>query len=67
MESIFDIIETVLSGEEFPAKFGRTGFRKNFLFNNKWKEKVYMTKQLEVYCVQEEKKILVITVIVKYF
>jgi hypothetical protein len=25
-----EVIETVRTGESFPAKFGRTGFRRNF-------------------------------------
>jgi len=62
-----EIKDTVKSGEEFPAKFGRTGFRKNFLFNDKWNGKHYATKQIEAYCVEEKKKWLVITIIVKYF
>ncbi len=62
-----EITDTVKSGEEFPAKFGRIGFRKNFLYNNKWNGKYYSTKQIEAYCVKEKKQWLVITVIVKYF
>ena len=31
-----EIKDAVKNGEEFPAKFGRTGFRKNFLYNAKW-------------------------------
>ena len=27
-----EVIETVRKGERFPAKFGRTGFRRNFPF-----------------------------------
>ena len=38
-----EIIETVLSGELFPAKFDRTGFRKNFNFNDYWNKKLYAT------------------------
>ena len=62
-----EIINTVESGEEFPAKFGRTGFRKNFLLNAEWNNKYFITKQVEAYCVKERKYWLVITVIVKYF
>ena len=62
-----EITDTVKSGEEFPAKLGRTGFRKNFLFNAKWNGKYYATKQIETYCVKEKSKWLVITIIVKYF
>ena len=61
-----EIIETVLTGEKFPAKFGRFGFRRNFIFNDEWKGRRYSTKQVEVFAAAEEGW-LVITVIVKYF
>jgi hypothetical protein len=56
----------VESGECFAAKYGRTGFRRNFPFNREWAGKRYATKQLEAYAV-EENGWLVITVIVKFF
>ena len=62
-----EVIETVMSGEEFPAKFDRTGFRKNFAFNKIWNNKKYATKQIEAYCVKENNNWLVITLLVKYF
>ena len=60
------MIETVRKGEEFPAKFGRTGFRRNFPFNSVWRGHRYATKQIEAFAV-EEKGWLVITVIVRYY
>jgi len=48
-----EVIATVETGETFPAKFGRTGFRRNFPFGQSWKGKVYATKQMEVYAVEE--------------
>jgi hypothetical protein len=54
-------------GECFPAKFGRTGFRRNFAFNGLWRGKRYGTKQIEAYAVQESGRWLVITVLVRYF
>lgn len=48
-----EIIETVSGGEEFPAKFGRMGFRKNFGFDSIWNGKHYSTKQIEAYSVEE--------------
>lgn len=62
-----EVISTVEQGEQFPAKFGRTGFRRNFPFDRQWRGKYYGTKQLEVYAVQENNDWLVITVITKYF
>ena len=61
-----EVIATVKDGERFPAKFGRTGFRRNFSFDGKWHGRTYATKQVEAYAVQENGW-LVITVLVKYF
>jgi hypothetical protein len=59
-------IDTVRLGERFPAKFGRTGCRRNFAYNGLWKGRRYSTKQVEAFAVPENGW-LVITVIVKYF
>jgi len=32
-----EIQATVAQGEQFPAKFGRTGFRRNFRFDQEWR------------------------------
>ena len=61
-----EVVATVLGGERFPAKFGRTGFRRNFVFGGEWRGRPYPTKQVEAYAVEEEGW-LVITVVVKYF
>ena len=58
---------TVETGEKFTAKFGRTGFRRNFIFNKNWLGKFYKMKQLEVYTVKEGEDLIILTVIVKYF
>ena len=50
-----EIITAIETGETFMAKFGRTGFRRNFAFGGLWKGKVYATKQVEIYAVQEVK------------
>lgn len=57
----------VNGGERFEAKYGRTGFRRNFHFDGYWQGKRYLNKQLEAYAVQEGGDWLIITVIVKYF
>ena len=62
-----EVIATVEHGERFPAKFGRTGFRRNFAFDGLWRGRRYATKQVEAYAVDEENVWLVITVVVKYF
>lgn len=61
-----EVIATVRSGERFPAKYGRTGFRRNFAFNAEWMGRWYRTKQLEALAVEGDGW-LVISVLVKYF
>ena len=60
-----EIQATVAQGEQFPARFGRTGFRRNFQFDQEWRGR--HTKQVEVYAVQQGADWLVITVITRYF
>jgi hypothetical protein len=62
-----EIVATIAAGERFPAKFQRTGFRRNFSFEGTWKRKRYATKQIEAYAIEEGDHWLVITVVVKYF
>jgi hypothetical protein len=61
-----EVFATVQAGERFVAKFGRTGFRRNFSFGGTWRGRTYATKQVEAYAVND-RGWLVITVIVKYF
>ncbi len=61
-----EVVATVEGGESFPAKFDRTGFRRNFAYNGLWHGKQYANKQVEAYAVPEDGW-LVITVIVKFF
>ncbi|MBI5184458.1 MAG: DUF4258 domain-containing protein [Nitrospinae bacterium] len=62
-----EIISTVETGETFPAKYGRTGFRRNFHFDAAWRGKHYKTKQVEAFAVKENNGWIVITIIVRYF
>jgi hypothetical protein len=62
-----EVISTVLDGEPFPAKYGRSGFRRNFIFNDVWRGRFYATKQVEAYAVKEDGDWLVITIVTKYF
>jgi len=64
--TVEEVIATVEGGEQFPAKLGRVGFRRNFVFGGRWRDREYGTKQIETYAV-EEAGWLVITVIVRYF
>jgi len=62
-----EIRAAVEKGERFEAKFGRIGFRRNFVFEKQWQGKYYKTKQIEVYAVREGEDWLIISVIAKYF
>lgn len=62
-----EVIATVRDGERFPAKFGRTGFRRNFSFDGEWHGRFYATKQVEAFAAKEAGDWLVITVVVRYF
>ncbi len=48
-----ELVATVEQGERFPDKFGRTGFRRNFPFNQAWRGRGFATKPVEVYAVPE--------------
>ena len=62
-----EVVETVEHGEQFPAKFGRTGFRRNFRLENDWRGKHYATKQIEAVAVREASDWLVLTAITRFF
>ena len=62
-----EVAAAIREGERFPAKFGRTGFRRNFRFDRKWRGRTYGNKQLEVFATFEDDDWLVISVVVKYF
>jgi hypothetical protein len=62
-----EVRTTVEQGEQFPAKFGRTGFRRNFLFDDEWRGRHFRTKQVEAYAAQAGVDWLVITVLTRYF
>ena len=65
--SMEEVKVTTEKGEQFPAKFGRTGFRCNFPLRGKWRGKHYHTKQVEAYAAPEGFDWRVITVITRYF
>jgi hypothetical protein len=62
-----EVIRTVTEGETFPAKFGRSGFRRNFAFGSMWRGSRYETKQVEAIAVREGEGWLVLTIVTKYF
>jgi len=62
-----EVIATIEHGEQYPAKMGRMGFRRNFTFNNVWRGEQYETKQIEAYAVAENNDWIIVTVITRYF
>jgi hypothetical protein len=42
-----EVVATVEGGEKFAAKFGRSGFRRNFAFNGTWRGRRHASKQVE--------------------
>jgi hypothetical protein len=62
-----EVVTTVEQGEEFAAKFGRMGFRRNFPFGGTWRGRHYATKQVEAIAVPEPDRWLVLTVITRFF
>jgi len=62
-----EVIATVETGEQFPAKLGRTGFRRNFRYGGLWRGASYANKQVEAIVVRENDDWLVITVVVKFY
>ena len=47
-----EVIDTVLHGEHFPAKFNRMGFRKVFAYNAVWRGRMYLHKEVEAIAVE---------------
>jgi hypothetical protein len=62
-----EVVAAVEGGEVLPARYGRTGFRRNYRFDAFWRGRHFGTKQVEAFAVQEEHDWLVITVITRYF
>ncbi len=54
-------------GERFPARLGRTGFRRNYPFGAVRRGRRFDTKQVEVLAVEEAGAWVVITVLTRYF
>ena len=65
--TLVEVEATVAAGERFPARFGRTGFRRNIPFGGDWRGRRYRSKQIEAFAVEEDGDWLVITVLVRYF
>lgn len=62
-----EVIETIKTGEEIPAKYNRIAYRKNFSYNDIWEGKFYHIKQVMPIVVIEKNVKTVITVYTFYF
>ena len=62
-----EIKAAIYQGDCEPARKGRLMFRKNFPFDNKWRDKHYAVKQVVPFVVEDKDKLVVITVFVYYF
>ncbi|MBU3934175.1 MAG: DUF4258 domain-containing protein [Candidatus Omnitrophica bacterium] len=62
-----EVKRAIQEGERAPAKEKRIAFRKNFLFDSKWKGKHYQMKQVMPIVVEEDGNWIVVTVYVFYF
>ena len=62
-----EVIKSIREGSYEPSRKGRILFRKNFIFNKSWRGKKYSIKQVAPVVVEEEKRLVVVTVYVYYF
>lgn len=62
-----EVVDTIRTGEEVPAKRGRQGYRKNYQYNRLWGERYYLTKQVLAIVAEEADAFVVITVYTFYF
>lgn len=62
-----EIKQTIVYGEQLPAKQRRLKFIKTFAYNNIWNGRYFNNKKLEVVAVKEDESWIIITVITKFF
>jgi len=55
------------TGESYPVKFGRMGFRKTFEYDRIWRGRRYANKEVEAIAVKISEGWLVLTVITRFF
>ncbi len=56
-----ELVDTVLHGERFSAKFGRMGFRKVFAYGAIWRDQTYGHKEVEAIAVETPSGVLVLS------
>ena len=62
-----EVIEAISTSTWKPAELDRLDCTKIFAYNNKWNGKHYQNKQVRPIFVDEQEKIVVVTVYVYYF
>lgn len=62
-----EVIETIGTCQWDKAGLGRLECQKDFVFNKKWNDKEYKTKQVKPIFMEEKDEIVVVTVYVYYF
>ena len=62
-----EVIETIRTGEQVPAKLGRQGFRKNFEYNQVCRGRTFAIKQVLAIVTVEIDAIVVVTIYTFYF
>ena len=62
-----EVKTAIYAGSRELARKGRIMFRKNFSFNSQWRGKHYALKQVAPVVLEEQGKIVVVTVFVYYF
>jgi hypothetical protein len=62
-----EVEAAIASGERIRARKGRVAYRKNFLFEAKWKNRYYEIKQVIPIVMEKGDKLLVVTVYAFYF
>lgn len=62
-----EVLETIRSGEQVPAKRGRQGYRKNFQYGQWWGGRRYAIKQVLAIVADDPEVVVVVTVYTFYF
>ena len=62
-----EVVETIRTGEEVPAKHGRRGYRGNFAYHDLWGGRAYAVKQVLAVIAEEPDALIVVTVYTFYF
>ena len=62
-----EVIKAVEAGSSEPARKGRLMFRRNLTFDDIWRGKHYLVKQIAPVVAEENDELIIITVYVYYF